>query len=247
MKQVIACLSLLALAACGGGGSTPVASDPTPTPPVVQAYSGPAGYYTFSNSSTGESGHLVVAPDGSIFFDENQNNCYTLAYGSLTLGSYQYTGSATLSPQGGCAAPQVLPLSGDWILQSEIDMYGQDGSDVEWDYNEAVSVQPAELQTLAGKYQFSDGTNLTINVDGSLTATDFACTITGDVTIPNSGVNVYELTFRFSGCTGENANLNGITGKGLFSLDSNDNQLVGGVAAIVGGNTVVLFGTAELM
>jgi hypothetical protein len=253
-------LALIALLAGCGGGSTdsqssvsapPSSSTPVMTP--VATYSGIAGYYTYENSSTGESGQLIVAPDGTFIYSDSIPGCYTLVRGKFALASDNYTINASpayTSPSNGCASPETLSLSGDFIAGSEIEMYGTTGTDLEWQYDAEVSTYDATLSLLKGSYQFSDGTTLIIDVNGNLSATNVSipgCEITGTVSIPNAAVNIYVLDLNLSGCIGENASLNGSMATGLFALDQEDDQLVGGISVVVNGVTSVLFGSAELL
>jgi len=249
-------LCLAGLSACGGGSGSgsssttvsPPVSIQSPPPPV--AYSGIGGYYTFSDSSQGSYGHIVVAPDGSFVYDISVGGCYSLAHGKFALGSDGYTimdSNSYLSGQGQCAGSSTLSVSGDFIVADEIDMYGQDGSQVEWHYVADVSTLDASLGQLAGQYQFAGGEVMTVKDDGTLTVSSFGCAVSGKVSVPDATLNVYVLTATFSHCSADEASLEGVVAQGVFTLDYNDDQIVGGIHGFVNGREVTLFGSAQLL
>lgn len=255
MKSTLLCALVLMLTACGGGGgsaSTPVASQPTP--PVVQSYSGPAGYYTYENASTGMSGRLLLAPDGSFYSETSIPQCMMLQTGSIKVASDNYTVSGSevslvnkLAQSQACGGNTSLTIDGSIIIGDELDFYPSDGTDIEWKYDSSVSQDVTSLARISGQYKVTDGTVINIHTDGTLDAQDATtgCVINGTVAIPNSGVNVYAVSFTFDNCTGDSSVLNGKTASGFYAVDYNDNTLFGGASMQLNGNTIVVESEAQ--
>lgn len=255
MKSTLLCALALMLAACGGGGSNasaPVVNDPAP--PVVQTYSGPAGYYTYENANTGMSGRLLLAPDGTFYSETSIPQCIMLQTGKITVASDNYTVNGSevsvvdgLADNFACNGNANLTIEGSWINGEELDFYPSDGTDIEWEYNPLVSQDVTSLARVAGQYKVGDGTVITIHTDGSLDAQDAvtACVISGTVSVPNSAVNVYAVAFTFENCNTDNSMLNGKTVTGYYALDYDDNTLFGGASLQYNGTTIIVEGEAQ--
>lgn len=255
MKSTLLCALVLMLSACGGSGggtSTPVVNQQTP--PVVQTYSGPAGYYTYENSSTGKSGQFLLAPDGTFFSETSVPQCQMLQTGTITVASDNFTISGTevslvnrLAQFQACTGDVSLTFDGSVIAGDEIDLDTSDGVEIEWLYNPDVSTETASLAKLAGQYRVEDGTVFNVLSNGSVDAQDAitGCTINGTVTVPNSAVNVYAVSLTLANCTGGYAYLNGITAKGYYAFNYNNNTIFGGVSTQHNGATVIIEGEAQ--
>jgi hypothetical protein len=249
MKNLFVMIGCLVLAACGG--SVQVVKNP---PPVVQTYTGPAGYYTYENPSTGESGKLLLAPNGFFYSETSVPQCIMLQTGSITVASDNFTISGAevsvedqLADNFACTGNTNLTIGGDVIVGQELDFNTSDGGDIEWVYDPSTSQETASLTKIAGQYQTEDGTVLNINVDGTIDAQDSTtgCVISGTVVVPNSAVNVYAVTFTFNNCTGSSAILNGKTANGYYAYDYDNNLLFGGASLIYQGATYIVEGEVQ--
>ena len=90
----------------------------------------------------------------------------------------------------------------------------------------------SSLQAIDGNYT-DLGSNATINVNnGVIFAQDpvSGCVINGSVSIINASYDVYDVSYSFTGCVGNNAHLNNTTATGLAILDTS----VSPTSAIIG-------------
>lgn len=254
MKSTLLCVLVLMLTACGGGGSGSAPVNQPITPPVVQTYTGPAGYYTYENSSTGMSGRLLLAPDGSFYSDTSIPQCMMLQIGSIKVASdnYTVTGSEVslvnrLAQSQACTGNISLTIDGSVIIGEELNFYPSDGTNIVWKYNPSVSRDVTSLTRISGQYKVADGTVINIHTDGTLDAQDATtgCVINGTVAVPNSGVNVYAVSFTFDNCIGDSSVLNGKTASGFYAVNYDNNTLFGGASMQLNGRIIVVEGEAQ--
>ena len=100
----------------------------------------------------------------------------------------------------------------------------------------------ASLETVAGSYQVSTGSVLSVAADGLLFAQDAStdCVVNGRIGIYSPSFNIYSVTFQYESCTGPEAALNDSTFDGLAVLDDTETPEALVIAAIGGaGDTPV--------
>lgn len=68
---------------------------------------------------------------------------------------------------------------------------------------------------------------LTVNADGSVYMQSPLdnCVLQGQAQLINAGFDLYSFSFTYSSCTGGDAQLNGLSGTGLMTLDTGTNPL----------------------
>lgn len=238
-------LAAVLLAACGGGGGGDSSSSEAKA--TSSANLPPGAYYTVIDydsggsdeavtflSSTGKFVSAVDSPDitvGTLRFGSDDTISgtgtdvfYTTSWetvsGSIS-GSIQSKGKATLNA--------TAPGYESTVTLEREDTYSDLG---------------VTLAQVSGTYSMmvsGSTTTITIAADGTLTGSDSSgCAYNGQLTIPNTDYNVYEVSFTASGCGGSDGALrNGqYTGLGAYDPDAGEVQFVGSdgevAAAFVG-------------
>lgn len=241
-------LAAIFLAACGGGGGGSSSSD---TAAPVKASSStdlpPGAYYTviaYESGGTDEavtflssSGRFVSAVDspditvGTLEFGTDgsitgtgTNVFYTTSWetssGSVN-GKIQSKGKATLT----ATAPGY---------ESTVTLEREDA------YSD-LGVAPAEVSGTFSMNVSGSTTTITIAADGVLTGSDTSgCVYNGQLTIPDTDYNVFEVSFTASNCGGADGELRDgqYTGLGAYDPDADEVQFLGSdgevAAAFVG-------------
>lgn len=250
--KLLALFSAVALSACGGGGggggggSSGGGSGGEATGLETGVYDMEAQFP--DDTSRNDLIGLVGPGDQFIFFDPfaiNTRPALTrvdLEFGASSAISgtgvtVAYDGSDWSSDEGGVAGTlnsrenaRLRVLADDSANETVLDLVRS---------NE-FSDQGLNMAELSAIYT-STGVTFTINGNGDLTGTKVEgnCSFAGTVTIPNSSVNVYELTFT-AGCSSAPELSGQFSGLGTF-FPATDDDAGGILFATTDGETVVNF------
>jgi hypothetical protein len=142
-------------------------------------------------------------------------------YGIGTLNGTVSTGSSltatlTFTTNGGTA------LTGSWSLSFE-----------------TLSNSASSTGAVQGSYADIDNTTLAIASNGVMSEqnTTTGCVLNGSISTNDSSVNVYQVSYTLSVCTGTYAPLNGVQFTGLAYLDTNNAAQVELVIAVAGASS----------
>jgi hypothetical protein len=237
MNKIAVAILASTLTACGGGGGD--SSESTNTPIIEETPSTPAevmpiGLWEGSVVSDGITFHTfgLVAPDGEARYisdDGEQDKALLTLSGSDFSGDivgYDLTG--LLIASGTIAGSYSSSLiSGTTTVDGiEVSTFSLELSD--------QSSEGASFDIIKGNYSsFNAETSMAIDVDGLLSGSDTnGCQYSGNITIPDSSVNVYKLALTVSSCGDLNSTYTGLATyaelfgdepqKGLLFLVDND-------------------------
>ncbi len=195
------------LAACGGGGGS---SSSTSTPPAETSVElTPGGYATniaFSDGSTVEAVTLLSPTGGFVVLVDFED---------ITLGTLQFGSNGSISGsgtdfyfEGGSWQTQSGTLSGEALSASRASIkatapgYESTSTLVRDDQYSDLGVTLAELggtytMDVTGVFR----TSVTISADGTITGSDeTGCVFNGNVVIPDTQYNVYEVSYTAANC-----------------------------------------------
>lgn len=228
------CISVL-FAACGSSGGSGSGGNPPPPPPPPP----PAVDASASGTWTG------IASDGGImtFFVSEAGDLHVVQVGTPAAGPDKIftQGFGTLSVSNGnsvASSYQLIQTLGDTFsgggtsLNCQLTGTVTEGQTmtvdsscgsyqfmVTLDYNSSYE-RDSSLATVAGNYQ---GLNevLSIAGDGVFFSQDpvTGCVVNGQVSIIDSGFNLYDIEFMYSSCLADLAALNGYSFTGMAVLD----------------------------
>jgi hypothetical protein len=93
---------------------------------------------------------------------------------------------------------------------------------INWSFDSGRYFQSSALALVAGTWTMADGTPVTVSSSGAISAhTTTGCTITGQLSVPDTTVNVYKVTAKYTLCGGAaGVALNGVSLGGLGTLDT---------------------------
>ncbi|MGS2719778.1 hypothetical protein [Paraglaciecola aestuariivivens] len=256
-KTTISLSLTLALIGCGGGSSesvTPIeSSTPTPSPAIkVETL---AGIYSGKFATGGEEFEVdgIVAPSGEIRFitslDEQLKGIITITDSGFSvdpLSSFISDGYlsddyyASVFNTNGSATGTIDngKLSGTTTL---------DGNTASFvlDKEEELTEFGASFDKLTGNYVTPDfSTSISFDADGKINGVDdYSCVYSGEMTIPNVNVNVYEMSVIVENCEDGNGTYKGLasvipagTIEGIDTklvLFQADNELIAITAALI--------------
>lgn len=249
--------------AYGGGANTPPVQNQVSTGVWDSSYVITSG----ANSGNTVKAFLLVSPTGT-FYEAgiNQNSgCAAVAFGQSSVSGSAVSGTAnsyvvTFSNTPGVSVNCVFPdgttsasgtISGT-VATAQSLVVTSDGktsggtalpsSTVSFTWSKLNSTAPS-LSAVAGNYKSSFGSTITVNANGAISAIDpsTGCSLTGQVTIPSSNNNIYNVSYTYSNCSPSYASLNGVVATGLATYDNtvSPSQLLVGLNATVGGRVVV--------
>ena len=234
MKSVVAGLAAIAaisLSACGGGGGGGggEVTGPQPQQPVQNA--SPGGIW-FGTLSTGEEILGLVTETGEFHFITDS---FTQYFGTVTTSGNSATGQFTgytyigyVFEDGSTRGSGTLTgtLQERATFTATTSFRTSAGNDV----SNSVSLtydplydRDSSLQTIAGNFRdIATGAIVSVNQNGEAFAQNPAtgCVLNGSVSIINAQYNAYRVEYTYSNCNGENAVLNGLTLRGLATLDN---------------------------
>lgn len=202
------------------------------------------------------SGFLMTSPTGPFFYITYANNCTGLYYGTLSVkGSAPYSvkgkGSFTPDPWsanvGGCLVSEVTTFDGTLTPADNLQLTSAGTATFGWVFDSAWYNQLSAINLIAGNWSaqvLGDTITFTVNADGSVYMQSPLdnCVLQGQAQLINAGFNLYSFSFTYSGCIGGDAELNGLAGSGLITLDTGTNplDLVMGLAVPMPGGPAYL-------
>lgn len=219
MKNFTITIALvLLLTACGGGGES---SPPTTTPPP--ALVSPAGVWEGSVLfPNGLSLTLlgVVTPEGEarFFVHDYAGNIIAHQVANLTLSNGDdYTAIVKEYSPGLVEFGTLAGTYSDSHIDGAATFAGVQTSTFNL-YKSIYSNAGASFDLIAGNYVDLNGYSLSVDSSGYISAQNGHCITTGQITIPDSSVNVYSFTGYISACEGQPATT--ITGLGALIPDN---------------------------
>ena len=234
MVRVMSVLAIaVTLAACGGGGGgggSGAGSGPQSSPPPVQNAS-PGGIW-HGTLGTGEEVLGLVTESGEFHFITDS---FTQYFGTVTTSGNSATGQFTgytyigyVFEDGSTRGSGTLTgtLQERATFTATTSFRTSAGNDV----SNSVSLtydplydRDSSLQTIAGNFRdIATGAIVSVNQNGEAFAQNPAtgCVLNGSVSIINAQYNAYRVEYTYSNCNGENAVFNGLTLRGLATLDN---------------------------
>lgn len=240
---------VLLLSGCGGGGGDGDGGFQTQPPPVVNA--SPGGIWQGSVGS-GQQVVGLVTENGEFHFlaDDGVQYFGTVSTeGNKVTGNFTaYTDLGTTFEDGSTRASGTLEgtLSERSTFTATTTLTTSEGTtypgSVSLTYN-ALYDRDSSLATISGNFVEPTTNNvLNLTTDGTAFMQDPAtgCVINGTVSIIDASFNAYRIEFSYANCNGANAILNGVTFKGLATLDNtvSPEELIIGVQAEAGGKGI---------
>lgn len=190
------------LTGCGGSGSSGGGGDPANTTAKPGLYLG----VITQGSKTGDSTLLLsVASDGSARLIEQAQGTY--AKGRINFdGNGSFTGSIEEFVAG------RKESSGKLVGTSTTNSFSGESFDnddnkfnsFEFDRVSQLSDLPTSISKIEGSWR-DDPASISVASDGSFGGGDGECNYTGQFSVPNSSINLYNVTFNASNCTGDAA------------------------------------------
>lgn len=235
MKSVVAGLAAIAaisLSACGGGGGGGggEVTGPQPQQPVQNA--SPGGIW-FGTLSTGEEILGLVTETGEFHFITTDS--FTQYFGTVsTVGNNatgQFTGYTAVGwvfEDGSTRGTGTITgtLQARSTFNANTTFRTSAGSTVSGSVAltyDTLYERDSSLAAIAGNFRdVTTGAIVSINANGQAFAQNpsTGCVLNGTVSIIDSRYNAYRVEYTYSNCQGQNAILNGITLRGLATLDN---------------------------
>lgn len=241
MKKTIVTLLAVSLVACGGGGSDESAPEtiiPTPVPTPTPVDVMPIGLWEGNVNVDGVDVDIVgmIAPSGEARFisEDGEQNRF-----NLILDDKEFTGKGVSYDYDGTFLGN-LTVSGDYTPTS-ITGTSKSGEVITSTFALSIndeSKDGASLSTVTGNYVDSEqSASIAIDSAGVLSGSDDnGCIYNGNVTVPESSVNVYSLSIDVSSC----AEFSGsYTGLATYALLFNDSSQKGFIFQIDNDNYLV--------
>lgn len=227
MKPTSIALSLLLLAACGGGGSVDLSGGGPITPFPDQAMGGAwsgtdnNGLQVFALSTDSGRLHWVVPSTGEQGFGTGSVSALSVTINYTYVAPFGFTlpdGSNSATCSGGGTIEERVSFYSDVICTTTLGGSFNNTATLNYD---SLYDRDSSLALIAGNY---DDFGLTINVtaSGQVFEQDPAsgCVINGQISIIDSQYNAYDVSITYSNCLGTAAVLNGSTFSGLGILDN---------------------------
>jgi hypothetical protein len=224
------------LATSAGVGSTNITASlgsvgsPAASLTVNAAVVGAAGVWVAAPAA-GTSAFMISDAAGDFFYYTSSSTCRGLYNGTLVVSGTTVSGSGDFTPDAfgpssGCPGAVHENYSGTVVPGVSMALTaspsgGGASSTINWAF-EAVYSQSAALALVAGTWSMPGGSTAVISSSGAITAHDAStgCTLTGQLSVGDPTVNLYNISAKYSGCSGSGASLNGIALTGLATLDT---------------------------
>lgn len=237
--------SVLLVAACGGGGG-----DGGGSPPVSNAAVGGlwGGVIAISGQGTLEM-YGIVAEDGRAYFlqedgvmywgtvSSSGNQITSTLTGAGLFGLLLWDGSASGTGTVSGTIQARASMSGNSTFTTALG--GRTTGTIALTYDSLYD-QDSSLALIAGNYADAVGLyagvlNIAGNGDLFLQDPDSGCVINGRIAVINAAYNAYDIRLTYSGCTGTESVLNGVTFQGLAAYDPALGEAIALVHGSVGG------------
>jgi hypothetical protein len=229
LKGIAVILSLTALSACGGSGTSSTAG----STPTVNAL--PGGIWTGGDSVSGLGITGIVDEAGDFHFIRSDGvqyvgtaatsgNSITASFAGIaqfdgvTFPDGSTHGTGTL--MGTIAQRSSITASTQFLTDAGTSISGSITLTFNSVYNAGSS-----LAAISGNYtEPTSGDVISMTTGGALGWQDAAsgCVGNGMISIINANFNVYQVQFSYGGCTGAAAVLNGVQFSGLATLDNSE-------------------------
>jgi hypothetical protein len=225
------------LATALGTGSTNIsaASGVVASPNAVLTVIAPiatAGIWR-ATPAAGVTAFMISDAAGNIYYYTSSSTCMALDDGALTLtgttvGGAGYYVPYVFGPKSGCSTEFHQTESGTLVQGQSMSLTATpipNGTPVtiNWTFDSGSYFQPSALALVAGTWKMADGAQVTVSSSGAISASGgtTGCTIAGQVTVPDTTVNVYNVTAKYTGCKPAFSTLNNVTlSVGLGTLDT---------------------------
>lgn len=228
MKKSLLVLSVTTLlSACGGsegGSSAETPSTPsTPSVPQEQPKVMPAGLWEgYNDFSNGQQSELVgvISPSGEAkFFAMDNGRTFAHLSGDISLTDHEnYTANVTEFTPNGQANGTLKGTYSDSHIDGAATYDGTQTSTYSL-FESPQNSNGASYSLIEGGYIDFDENFIDITTTGKVEAFFVnGCTGQGQISVPDSSINVYEITFTTNACNGNPA----IQSKGLGSLINED-------------------------
>src|SRR5665213_2712223 len=243
LKGIAVILSLTALSACGGSGTSSTAR----STPTVNAL--PGGMWTGGDSVSGLGITGIVDEAGDFHFIRSDGTQYVgtaaTSGNAISANFAGFTEFADAFADGSTHGTGTL--MGTIAQRSSINATTQfltdDGTStsgtITLTFNSLYNAG-SSLAAISGNYtEPTSGDVISVTTGGALSWQDAAsgCVGNGMISIINANYNAYQVQFKYGGCTGQAAVLNGVQFSGLATLDNSESpeQALIGVSGQGGG------------
>lgn len=212
MNKIAIAIIASTLTACGGGGSESANTSITPETPSTPTQVMPIGLWEGEVVSEGISYQTwgFVAPDGEARFITNDGE---QDKAMITLNGNDFTGDILGYGFDGLliASGTIAGTYSSTSISGSTTVGGSEISTFSFDVSEH-SDDGASLDTVKGNYSTIDAeTSMAIDADGLLSGSDTdGCQYSGNVTVPDSSVNIYKLVLEVSSCGAFNSTYSGL-------------------------------------
>jgi hypothetical protein len=223
------------LATAAGVGSTNIAASlssvgsPAASLTVTAAVVGAAGVWS-GTPAAGTSAFMLSDGAGDFFYYTSSATCMGLYTGTLAVSGTTVSGSGDFAPDvfgpTGCPAAVHENYTGTVVPGLSMALTaspsgGGASTTINWAFD-SVYTQGSALALVAGTWSMPGGSTAVISSSGAITAHDAStgCTLTGQLSVGDPAVNLYNISAKYSGCSGSAASLNGQALTGLGTLDT---------------------------
>ena len=262
--------SILAACGGGGGGSSPsVATTPPPVQNAVATGVWKTSYAVTTGANAGDTinAFVMISPSNQYFSAgiNANNHCATVGFGQAAVSGNTFSGTgndvvvqfsnlptvntncsfpdgstnATGTVTGSLTSGTSLAVNGTATTSLGLALQGQT---VTYNFDTAISSVPPSLATVSGNYLSSDGSTVTVSSTGAISESNITsgCTVSGQLSIPSSSSNIYNINISFSSCAAGYTALNGLSLAGLATYDTtvSPNALIVGLSGNVGNGYI---------
>lgn len=255
MRRIGVVVMVAALGACGGGGS---GSSSTSTPAPVPSVS-PGGIWEGTESVTGLGVLGLVTESGEFHFIRGDNAQFigtaTMNGNTLSSSFEAFTPIGFVFPDGSthgtgtlsATVQQRSSISGS--TQTRTDNGISSSGTISLAFNSLYN-RASSLAAIAGNFREpTSGAIVSINSAGVAFAQDAVsgCVLNGSVSLINPSFNAYRVQWTYSSCLGAAAFRNGLTFRGLATLDNTGSpeEIVLGATAASGAARYALVWTLQ--
>jgi hypothetical protein len=200
---------------------------------TVVAPTATAGIWT-ATPATGTTALMISDSAGNVYYYTATASCMGLYNASLTLTGSTVTGAGDSAPdvfglKPGCTAAVHENFSGTLVQDQSLKLTSTPAGSgapttIDWAFD-PIYYQASAVALVAGTWTMADGTTVSVSSSGAITADDAmtGCKISGQLTVSDTTVNLYNVTAKYSGCKGSAKPLN-LTGLGMLDTSATPHQ-----------------------